>query len=1749
MKPARLTHDTLAMRSGRSTGRNKVRRASDGRHARRPFFESLEDRTLLSSGSILEVAATVKEPPVPGPLPLAVPLSRGTASPVGLIPAQIQTAYGFNTITFEGGIQGDGTGQTIAIIDPFSDSAFVPSGSPGFEASDLGQFDKQFGVPDPSAEAPFTIAAPDGVPQQAPLPNLQGYSWAAETALDVEWAHALAPGAAILLVETPGGNASQIDQGLIDGVNYARQQPGVSVISMSWSLGKMVSDSTFTTPTGHQGITFVAGSGDNGSPATYPATSPNVLSVGGTFFPAALDAAGDYSGESAWDASGGGVDTSEAESTAQVQAIGAMGGRAVPDVAFDAGSSVAVYDSYDYGATPWTSLVGTSLGAPAWSALVAIADQGRAILGQTTTLDGITQTIPELYSVYNQPTAYQPAFHDIISGGNNGDKAGTGYDLVTGLGTPNAPGIASLLSGDVDSPTLIAPVNNAVVTTTTPAFQWSPVVGSVGYDLTVTDTTTGKQVISYSTPASGNESAATSYTPPSPLPAGDAFSWSVNAVTSGEGVSEGQPQSFVVLPVPVPVGPTGVIDSTQPTLQWLPVIGVAGYEVSLTDVTTGESVVSGEDVSPSPASFTPSSPLNNLDTYQWTVSALGNFQHGGLPFLGPESGSVYFTVNVDAPPVAIAPANQDYLTTIPQFQWSPVAGAVSYDLTIVNENVNPTTQSSVNVSGTSYTPSTLPSYGYYQWFVQASFNVDGSLTLGASSQASYFYYESQDNAEPQLVSPLPGSTVSTDTPTLKWSFAGDNIGGTLLLNLYLYDVTADMAIISQLNVPSTTSSYTLAFPLDNGHTYLWSILAGVGPSAQFTVSVPGGGSEDLLAPTPIAPQGVISSSSATFQWSAVPGATEYEVHLNDQTAPYLVNGTSLTLSPDDGYFYPGEAYSWTVTAYDASGDYSFASQGVDFGDNVPGSSDLAPPTNLSPAGVVTSYTPTFSWSAIPGAIFYSLDIYDETTGTLFDSETVPVSAGTAPSVKIGPTSYPGYTPPLLDGHRYQWYVTDFAEHGSGALASQEFIVDGPSIASPSLIYPITAGGANSTTPAFQWSAVPGAAFYVLTVLDLEPSAVPPAYYYPISGTSFTPTSFPLLNGHTYQWFVSAVVTSDSAEVDGPPSPIADFAVSIPGIAVLDSPVSGATLTTATPTLAWSPVQGADGYNLYLRDSSDGTEVLDGLPVAATSYSVTAPLRSGDSYQWYVTAYDNYGDTGVAPAALAFTVNLPPVAVPLPNPLPIGHSVGATPTLQWTTVPMATSYDLYITDTTTQQQVQPWPVSVKLASGSVSNNIFSYTLQSGLLSAVSDTYEFYVRAVFADESLGQPGPTEKFTVSTSPDLASPPELESPTMSTPLTQPSFQWLAVTDADSYEIEIDDITNNTITNVLEPTPVTTGTSYTLSQGQSLTAGRTYQWQVEAVDNSGQPSAWSMATFQILLVSPPNPTAPKGTTISATPNFNWSQVIVTGTVTYQIQVIDTTGGAFSVVATANNITALQYELSTPLALGHTYEWQVAANYGDGQQTAWSSPLNFQYLLAGPTLGLPSGVMTTNTPLFSWSQVTGASGYQIQITDTTTSTMLPAVDVTDRLSYMISSSAALTPGQSYQWQVAATVGSNVVGQWSAPTTFSISATPPQAMSIVNVAHAGGKVSGFTIVFNESLEVASADSVRFYQVKPGTRKGTRVVYGNPVTIKTPIYNAGSTKVMIRLAKPATGPIELIVLSGIIGADGVPSTQSKPFPNIR
>ena len=319
-----------------------------------------------------------------------------------------------NSIQF-GTVTGDGAGQTIAIVDAYDD--------PNAQA-DLKAFDTYFGLVDPPS---FTILNQNG--QASPKPSPSSNGWSIEESLDFEWAHVMAPKANLVLFEAN----SNFNSDLYAAVNTAKAYPGVSAVSMSFGtngdfFGETSYDSTFLTPTGHQGVTFIASTGDNGQPGGYPAYSPNVVAVGGTTL--TLNGSGGYGSESGWSGSGGGISLYETEPAFQ-NGVQSTGSRTIPDVSMDADpySGVPVYDSYDFGgATPWAQYGGTSLATPLFAGIIAVVNQERILNGQTT-LDGSTGTLPAIYQLPKSD------FHDITTG-YNGYSAGVGYDYVTGIGSP-----------------------------------------------------------------------------------------------------------------------------------------------------------------------------------------------------------------------------------------------------------------------------------------------------------------------------------------------------------------------------------------------------------------------------------------------------------------------------------------------------------------------------------------------------------------------------------------------------------------------------------------------------------------------------------------------------------------------------------------------------------------------------------------------------------------------------------------------------------------------------------------------------------------------------------------------------------------------------------------------------------------------------------------------------------------------------------------------------------------------------------------------------------------------------------------------------------------------------------------------------------------------------------------------------------------------------------------------------------------
>jgi subtilase family serine protease len=354
------------------------------------------------------------------------------ASPAAIYtPGQIQNAYHFSSL-FSNYNANAGAGQTIAIVDAYANPNIV---------NDLITFDGQWGLPGQDANGVngfLKVVDQNGGTNLPPADS----GWGLEIALDVEWAHAIAPAAQIVLVEA--NSASYSD--LLTAVDQAVTQ-GAAVVSMSWGGGEFSSEKNFDSHFNRTGVTFVASSGDNGAGAEYPAVSPYVVAVGGTSLTA--DASGNWLSETSWSGSGGGPSAYVSRPTYQSNyfnagglktvssAILSRGKRLTPDVSYDANPGTGVY-VYDQGG--WYQVGGTSTGAPQWAALIAIADQARVASGKM-----LLNSTTVLNTLYN-PGSYAGEFHDIRSG-SNGYSAGTGFDLVTGLGSPLANQVVAALSG------------------------------------------------------------------------------------------------------------------------------------------------------------------------------------------------------------------------------------------------------------------------------------------------------------------------------------------------------------------------------------------------------------------------------------------------------------------------------------------------------------------------------------------------------------------------------------------------------------------------------------------------------------------------------------------------------------------------------------------------------------------------------------------------------------------------------------------------------------------------------------------------------------------------------------------------------------------------------------------------------------------------------------------------------------------------------------------------------------------------------------------------------------------------------------------------------------------------------------------------------------------------------------------------------------------------------------------------------
>jgi hypothetical protein len=373
-------------------------------------------------------------------------------------PAQIRAAYGLAALPAVGTAITPavaatlGAGQTIYIIDAYHDATAL---------ADLNAFSARFGLPTCTnvaiaANATLPLATPPSSCTFSAVYSTTAYAmtatvpvynatWAPESKLDVQWAHAIAPLARIVLIEMPNSLSTSIL-----GANLLASKLGKGVVSMSFGSAEAGWSPSVDSYFASAGMTYVAAAGDSGSQVLWPAVSPNVLAVGGTSL--------NWSGtgtryEAAWSMSGGGMSAHEAlpawQSGVSAAGGGALARRAVPDVAFNANPMTGEYVALTLpgASTVWSAYGGTSIAAPQWAGVIAVANAIRAANGKATLGDIHTLLYKSIAPV---PGVYAASLGDIVDGTNGSCatcRAGAGFDLATGWGTPNSAGLLNALTG------------------------------------------------------------------------------------------------------------------------------------------------------------------------------------------------------------------------------------------------------------------------------------------------------------------------------------------------------------------------------------------------------------------------------------------------------------------------------------------------------------------------------------------------------------------------------------------------------------------------------------------------------------------------------------------------------------------------------------------------------------------------------------------------------------------------------------------------------------------------------------------------------------------------------------------------------------------------------------------------------------------------------------------------------------------------------------------------------------------------------------------------------------------------------------------------------------------------------------------------------------------------------------------------------------------------------------------------------
>lgn len=456
------------------------------------------------------------------------------------------------------------------------------------------------------------------------------------------------------------------------------------------------------------------------------------------------------------------------------------------------------------------------------------------------------------------------------------------------------------------------------------------------------------------------------------------------------------------------------------------------------------------------------------------------------------------------------------------------------------------------------------------------------------------------------------------------------------------------------------------------------------------------------------------------------------------------------------------------------------------------------------------------------------------------------------------------------------------------------------------------------------------------------------------------------------------------------------------------------------TFDWTDVSGATSYRIQVNQGA--STVIDVSGLTASQFEVvTASLSYSTSYYWRAGATNGSG-TSWSGYWNFTTADAPPGVPVLVSPLSGTIDVSLTPTLNWNSVPFASSYHVQVSTSSS------FSTTVVDVPGLVNTG---YVVPAGQLTNGT----LYYWRVNATNSGGTSNWTSPWNFTTVPAIPTSPSLVSPVNGTTnvTTTPTFVWNVVSGAVSYHLQVS--TNESFQSLSIDEYGITGTQFVTSSG-SLSGQQVYYWRVQAANTGGSgpySSIWHFTTMVAppaapILTSPPN----NSTGISRTPTLTWNTVPNANSYRVQVSTSSTFG---TTVVNAVTGAATQYTVTTALQYNTLYYWRVQATNAGGTGN-WSTVWNFTTLInppAAPTLISPVNNATgvSLTPAFMWSNVATATSYVLQISTNTAFTNLvvnlPNITGT---SFELPS-GYLVGNTNYYWRVAA-VNDGGQGPYSNP---------------------------------------------------------------------------------------------------------------------